>query len=402
MVPANNSRDVLELARRQLDFAAIASDAPSSKEILFKAQTMVPISPFKAWRRIAAAAGAGAVLAALLFVPWLPARSSASLVKLSFEQAVSHQQAYELISHFARELPRNVLLGAELSNPAEQQAADDGHLAIRLSSVSLSASHLSGIADELAASSDNPGLYQLLTGDINVTSWGSPVGKIGKLLNWRGGKTSKEAGDSLASSIFNHENVFAAGLAGQLTQLAHQLTRFGFITARQSTSTNYDFVINCWPADVGVSVLHYHDLMDSEQEAIRQRSAEFLETFNLRSEGLALIGEPKIWLPIVVNVYDRGGSYNPQLTSRLQSWIRQPEQLELASLDFDALDSVRQALERVIPNYDYRLDFVRTSGPSSNTARMYKVKVTVLGPRERTAEKMYIPAMQDDDAELEY
>lgn len=402
MVPADNSKDILELARSQLDFAAIASDAPSSKEILFKAQTMVPIAPFKAWRRIASATGAALILAALLLTPWLPARSTVSLLKLSFEQAVDQQQAYSLVSHFARELPRNVLLGAELSNPATQSGGGSGFLAIRLSSVNLSASQLRSIADGAVASSENPSLYQVLTGSIEVTKWSSPFTRIATLVSRQRGQDSTSSGDSTARSILEHENVFAAGLQGQLKQLDRQLTGFGFLKAKSRGTSSYDFVLDCWPADVGVSVQHYGDLMDNEQAAIRQRSAEFLETFNLRSHGLAQIGEPKLWLPIVVNVYDRGGRHNPQLTSRVQSWIDQPEPLELASLDFDALDYVRQALEQVVPERDYRLDFIRSSGPSSNTARMYKVKVTVLGMRERAAEKMYIPAMPDDDQELEY
>lgn len=401
MVPANNSKDFLEVARHQLDFAAIAAEAPSSKEILFKAQTMVPISPFKAWRRIAAATGGVLLAAVLLLAPWVPTHSSVSLIKLSFERAVDHQEAYGLISHFARELPKNVLLGAEMGSATGQPDVASGYLALRLSSVTLSSDQLRDVADKAAADSADAGSYQVLSGNLNITRWASPVSRIGKLVELKRGKAGAASKDALVRSILDHEGVYAAGLAGQLSQLDRQLTKFGFITGRQPAAS-YDFTIDCWPADVGVSVLHYGDLMDSEQEAIRRRSAEFLETFNLRSDGLALLNEPKLWLPIVVNVYDRGGRLNPQMTSRLQSWIEQPDQLELASLDFDALECVRQALDRVLPNYDYRLDFVRSNGPSSTTARMYKVKVTVLGPRRRGAEKLYIPAMQNDDAELEY
>jgi hypothetical protein len=401
MVPANNSKDILELARSQLDFAAIASDAPSTKEILFKAQTMVPISPFKAWRRIAAATGAVVLLAALLFAPWLPHNASVSLLKISFEQQVSHQDAYSLISHFAREIPRQVLLGAEMSDAKRAGGGGQGYLAIRLSSVSQSPEQLERIADSIAEDSDFAQAYQVLTGRIDFTSWSSPLSELSGLRSHERDAASPAANKELAHSILSHKEVFAKGLKGQLGQLDRRLTDFGFIGAKSGEADRYDFVLDCWPADVGVSVEHYQDLMDHEQSAIRQRSAEYLETFNLRNEGLARVVGPQLWLPIVVDVYERDASYNPQLTSRLQAWIEQPDALELASLDFDALECVRAALDHVIPENDYRLDYVRSSGPSSNTTRVYKVKVTVLGARERGPERMSIPAIQDNP-ELEY
>jgi len=401
MVAANNSKDVLELARSQLDFAAIASAAPSSKEILFKAQTMVPISPVKAWRRIAAATAAVLVFAGLLAAPWLPRNASVSLLKISFEQAVDHQDAYSLISHFAREIPKQVLLGAEMSESLRRGTGGSGYLAIRLSSVSLSPDQLQRVADRIAADSDYAQLYQVLTGRIDVTSWSSPLSKLSGLRNQQLGASGVTANKALARSILSHKDVFAKGLKGQLGQLGRRLTDFGFVGSKPADAARYDFVIDCWPADVGVSVEHYQDLMDHEQTAIRQRSEDYLETFNLRTEGLALVTGPQLWLPIVVDVYDRGASYNPQLTSRLQAWIEQPDALETASLDFDALDCVRKALENVIPDNDYRLDYIRNTGPSSNTTHMYKVKVTVLGSKEREPERMSLPAMQDDP-ELEY
>ena len=43
MTGNNYSRDPLDLARQELDFAALASSAPAVKDIMYKAQTMAPL-----------------------------------------------------------------------------------------------------------------------------------------------------------------------------------------------------------------------------------------------------------------------------------------------------------------------------------------------------------------------
>ena len=75
-------RDPLEAARAQLDFGAIARDAPSARDVLFKAQTIVPLAPPRPWWRAGAAAAAVVALAVLALAPWIPQSAALTAVTM--------------------------------------------------------------------------------------------------------------------------------------------------------------------------------------------------------------------------------------------------------------------------------------------------------------------------------
>ena len=276
-----------------------------------------------------------------------------------------------------------------------------GYLAIRLSSVRHSPDQLQSFANSAVRGSGYSDLYQVLTGQINVTNWLSPATQLARFVDGRRDRVGAKTTQALARSIMSHEAVFAQGLDGQLNQLGHHLLDLDFLANGPAENSQYNFIVDCWPAAVGINVQHYEDLMDQEQATIRQRAEDYLETINLRSQGLALISEPQLWLPIIVEACDADGRPNPQLTSRIQAWVSQPQPDEMASLDFDALDNVRDVLEKVAPQYEFRLDYMRNSGPTSNATRLYKIKVTITGSKERDLRDIAISNIKED-AELEY
>ena len=128
------SKDPLDLARGQMDFARMASDAPTSKQILFKAQTIIPAVPAKpVWQKAAPAAGA-ALAAGLLFVPVIPQGSSLERLDVNFEGSLTREHAQQMqeraFARSARADDRHEFSGFDTEVDATQDRNLDASLAV--------------------------------------------------------------------------------------------------------------------------------------------------------------------------------------------------------------------------------------------------------------------------------
>src|SRR4051794_5336432 len=88
--------DPLTRARTALDFEAFAAAAPPVKEILFKAQTMGPLPNVRQGWRPRPASFALAMCLLLLFAPWMPVRSSFTVMQIGFEKELPRSDADKL------------------------------------------------------------------------------------------------------------------------------------------------------------------------------------------------------------------------------------------------------------------------------------------------------------------
>ena len=146
--PTRPTVDPLDAARQQMNFEAIAEQAPASKDILFKAQTIIPISAPRPWDRLAKGTGILGVSALLLFAPIIPRSASVALVNVQFEQQqFSREDAQLLVYDVLRDLPGDVLLGAGF-NRAPGQSQDDttGKLQLNLVKFNTSKKQLTSLA----------------------------------------------------------------------------------------------------------------------------------------------------------------------------------------------------------------------------------------------------------------
>jgi hypothetical protein len=381
MAPVRSGSDPLELARQQLDFAAIAAGAPSSKEVLFKAQTMVPISAPRPWRQTATVIAVLALIIGLAVVPWLPQRSSLALLTVGFEQRFERPEAQEVVSHFVREMPGNVLSGVDY---------DDGRLSLRLSSFSRSSGELKEAVDGIVK--DYPGSagsYQVRAGQVDLTRFASPYAAIARLVI--GESYSQHAsglGGELAEEVLANVDVLAEGVARQFKRVGRELVSFEFIVpgAVDEQLERYSFTVDSWPCAAGVVVRQYEDLRVLEQEDLQERAETFLTAANLSNAVSGLTDVPQPWLPVLVEVRDGRRladetghpPRDPRLTQRLQAWIDQPTAAELRSIDFEPRECVEAALEHVLPAHECRLDQERV-GKSAADVPLYRVVVTVTG-----------------------
>ncbi|GEM_PF-2229481 len=401
MVSPTNSKDPLELARRQLDFSAVATGAPSVKEVLFKAQTMAPISPARPWQRITATATAAGLLCLLVLAPWLPQRSCLALLKVDFERQFDRPAAQELLSLFVREMPDAALLGADYG-ASGAAASSQGPLTMRVSSLSLGTAELERavrrVIDEQAPDAQP---CQVHSGQIRHTAWHSPLTRALSLIDGQAGRRGTSTADEQSRQVLANGEVLAEGLRGQLAQSGRRLEDFGFIGFGAGEAAGYDFVLDCWPAGVGISVENYQGLLDSEQSEVQQRALDFFTAANLCDSRLVLTSNPQPWLPLVVEVRDSLGRYDPRLTSRLQAWIEQPSAAERSSIDFDPQELIGAALRQAIPDYECLIEF--DSGPSIHAAGGYlpKAIVTVTGVKLHQYPPL-VPSKFTDHENVEY
>lgn len=402
MASPTGSKDPLELARRQLDFSAVATGAPGVKDILFKAQTMAPLSPARPWKRITATAAAVAAVFLLVLAPWLPQRSSLALLKVDFERQFERPAAQELLSLFVREMPDAALLGAGFASATGTAGGSAGLLTLRASSLSMGTAELERtVRRVLSEQAPEAQPCQIHSGQIRHIAWRSPLARVTALIEGRGGRAAESASGAVAHSVVAQEAVLAEGLRGQLAQSGHKLEDFGFVDGSAGAVAEYDFVLPCWPVRVGVSVENYQGLLDSEQVRIQRRAAEFFRAANLYDTQLVLASGPQPWLPLVVEVRDIDGQPDPWLTGRVQAWVVQPASSELNSIDFDPQELVSAAAKRALPDYECRIEFDQNPGASDRAGSLPAVRVTVTGLRMQQFPPI-VPSKFSEPADSEY
>jgi hypothetical protein len=350
-------RDPLDSARTQLDFAALAAGAPAVKDILFKAQTMAPFAPPRLWKKLLKGAGAVTAGLLLLFAPVLPSHLSYTLLRLEFERPLAPARAQEAIDAACRALPPEVLVGVEQRQSQGSQAVAP-RVVLRLSATGWSGSRLRRSAEAALAQVANEamplyypaeefkqgGRHSLVQA---VSGWLTP--DTGPHYRLRG-----EYGEQ-AERLLRIEPVLAAELAARLGVDGYQLSALKFVAAADSIPNGYDFVTPSWPLPVAVAVAGYASELDSEQQLVQTRTAEFLREFNLMPQ-LGPGADPLAqWPAVVVAVQDTEGRLNPQLSARVQAEISQPSRRQADDSVYRPRTAVEQALSRVLPWASYEL-----------------------------------------------
>lgn len=392
MVPKGNptyrNSDPLELARAQLDFAAMAAAAPSVREVLFKAQTMVPLSPTKPWWKAATVAGAAVLLAAALALPWIPVNATLALASLQFDRQYTRAEAQQLVDIVVRGLPQQALAGAQFGAAGDSER---GPLTVTLTSLADSEAGLRqamealdfGAAIELAQGAT------LSTAAIKARRWHSPLSLAFSALRPSAYELKMaQPGREIALGVLNNQQLYAQALAAELAAVepSASLQACEFISERGPVlERRYSFEVPAWPAPLGITLSNFAQLGAQQQAALRWQVEDFARRMNLSWGSLVLAETPQSWLPVLVDVHNQHDVSDRVLTERVQAWISQPDERELYNPEFSLNALIGNALERVLPGMDYRVDYIRDGDARPNGMRPYfYATVTVVGPRQRT------------------
>jgi len=399
-------RDPLAAARAQLDFAAIARDAPSVRDIIFKSQTIVPLAPAKPWWRIGTTAAALLLLALLAAVPWIPRHAALSVLQLSFEQQFTPGQAQDVALGMLKSLPSWVLLDAQYD--------DNGGAQLQLNASALCPEpELYGVVEQALGEQSGLAAYPLVKTVLAEASrqWRSPLA-VGR--EWLAGdgntQSAQSGGQALVDQVLAAEALYTQGLRARLAVEYFELRRFDFLPSGAVREVPYDFYLDCWPARAGILLNGYPSLTRVEQETARRISREYLATVNLLNATVLLSTEPTSWLPIVVQVYrpglvaDGGVGLDTKLSERLQAHLTQPTADELGDVKLREVveQRVSKAMQDCLPGWEYRADYqVRRTPGSGDRNPRYLVALTLTG---RTPNSLSRPAPDglDDDDSLEY
>jgi hypothetical protein len=386
MANETGKRDPLELARSQLDFAAIAAAAPASRDVLFKAQTMVPVAKTSPMGRTGKLMLGIAVALLLLLAPWLPVKSTLATARLTFDTQLTRPEAQEVINHYVRHLPPQVSLNRSFTTAPSAGDLSPGQLALSLGSVELSARELEAVTTQVPDSgipgTDNS---SLISGEVSATRWLSPVDIVNRKLAQSANRREAESGYGYnpTPAITANADAVKKGIDDQLQMLGARLEDFALLDPdNHSQFALYDFVISAEHTAFAVSVENYDLFSTGEQVALRERVADFLLDSGLVTGSLLLADGPREWLPLVVEVYtDDSSEADAELTRQLQAWLDQPGAVELGSPLFDPTVRVEETVERVIPGYNWAIDYAPVSNLQAGY-RLFRIRVTLLGPRE--------------------
>ena len=404
-----NLRDPLELARRQLDFAAMASAAPSVREVLFKAQTMVPLNPARPWQRTAATAGAVLLIAAAVFAPWIPARQQFAVLAMQFDHRMAQNEAQQAINAVVRLLPEDTLASAEFKTKGPETAGvgeAEGLLTVQLASPRRSRAELEklGRAVNWAASDAAPGAASFSGEQYSYTDWASPLKRVQALLGAkRAEQTSKYApGRKLALEILDRQVVFDKALAARYAggSPPAELTGFAFLSPlERKNAPDYDFMLPTWPAAAALSVHGYKVESESRQADIRAQAEDLLRDASLLDASTQLSSEPVAWMPVIVTALDSAGRPDRVLTSKLQAWIGCPGDGELLSPDFDLEALISHALAQVLPDAKCTVSYERCGRALPNGMRPYYSAVVTVSQRRGSLRDIAEPGEAGDSPE---
>lgn len=395
MAPQIPSNDPLAAARQHLDFEALAKGAPSSKTILFKAQTIVPMVPHKPWERIGKAGAGLAVALVLLFVPLIPTTTRLAMVKVQFENTFTRDKAQEVAYDMARNLPAQMLASAEFAE-APGQAADQhtGRLTLRLASLRLSpeelaeASHdsLDGVADAQPFITPTTAAQQ--------RTWQSIPQAIATRLRKEDNKVSNfPPANTLANEIIGDSRMFGSALAAHLAKSGQHLVSFAFVDDGANALQPADsFLVPAWPRWMSVGVADYDALPRLQQQEIRTDAASFLGGMLLTSSGIVLADRPGQQLPVLLTVADRNGNADPVATRMVQAEFGSllAEKPPVGKFETESL--VNTALKSVLDGLDYKVDYRQYSvfepGQAEDT---YLATITINGKRRTGLKELSMP-----------
>jgi len=384
MTPKFDGRDPLAAARQQLDFEAMAKDAPSAKTILFKAQTIVPMVPARPWERFGKAGAVLAVALILVFAPLIPTTAQLALVRVQFENTFSRNEAQQLVFDAAANLPPQLLAAADFAEPPGQSDdAASGRLTLRLASLRLDPDELAEAALDSLEGAGGARPFVTPASGATRRSWQSiPNALASRLTRTDHGISHFPASNSLANDIINNSAMIEAALADHLAQSGFE---------RDS------FVLPAWPRWARIGVTGYAGVPQLQQQEIRAKAAEFLDGLLLGSQDVLLSDTPGPELPVVLTVADRKGSADPVATRLVQaefgSLVREHPPLG----KFETEELVDRAVAGVLEDLDYRISYKQFSlfEPGHGT-ETFVATITINGKSRRVLKEFTMPEGQQE------
>lgn len=377
-----NRLDALDWARQQLDFEAVSKAGPNAREVLFKAQTMVPLIRPKASPRTSAVAASAVFLALLLFCPWLPERARLTTVYMVLDQQTA-RQAQELVAGTVRRLPEGILLGTKFVAHSGAEQASQGSLQLAFTAMSTSGPELQGTVRQALPSRLDASFQQAQ--ELASMHWVSPVTLGGNYLAQLGdgNQAARYPGQQLAADLALHQDLLRDNMARYLSKSGYELTVLSFTDAPATAGTGaFDMVLPAWPIPVGLSVAGFSAMGIKEQDSVHRRAAEFIDRINLAARPASVVDTPQPWLPVLVSVSLPDGRSDRYLTDRLQARIVQPDPKDLLLYRFDVVKVVEDAINLAMPGEDCRIDYETSRGEAYGMrGDLYKVAVKLTGKR---------------------
>ncbi len=381
----NFTKDPLDLARSQMDFARMAADAPSSKEILFKAQTIIPSTPSKpAWQKGAPLAGA-ALAAGLLFTPMLPDDSSLDRLSVNFEGSMQRSEAQQLEFDIRNALPADILMGREFSAAGSESAG-------RLTLVFTAAgeprleSMVTRVVDSTGG--DRSPLYGKTVNEARVSSRDSIVRRVTAMFAADSSQIDYIDPDNhTASELLRRPELILAGLNGVLQHEGYAARSVEFIDRQPQVADKADYRVielAAWPRPMRV-VIDTVDLASFEHEALRQSCVEWLDSVNLGTDLHGLVRHPGELLPIMVQVKGLDGIYDRAMTQKLQAMIIQPTKPEFTDTStWDVQAAVKPPLVELMGERVCRVSYEQVDDPAYNRdVNFFWVEVTMTDSFEK-------------------
>ncbi|MCB1218864.1 hypothetical protein KDL44_15895 [bacterium] len=320
----NISRDPLDLARSQMDFARMADDAPSVKEVLFKAQTIIPVAPAKPlWQKAAPVAG-GVLAAGLLFVPVLPESASLDRVNVNFEQSLSAADAQAVQFAIRNDLPSEILMGSSFSGGSDAPG---------LLSLSFSAAGeprlLARVGESVEAHAAQHG--PLMGQRINEARSGSRDSIVNRALSLLSSEEDEisyiDPSNHTARELLDNPELLRLGLERVTSQLGYSVATVSWLDREALPADEADYRVielDCWPRPLRVEI-DAVDLASFEHADLRTACNAWLTQMNLGPAPHGLASRPGELLPVMVEVRDPDGRLDRALTDRLQALIVQPD-----------------------------------------------------------------------------
>jgi hypothetical protein len=375
--------DVMELARAQLDFSALNAGAPGVKDVLFKAQTIVPLAAHPPLTRFAKPAAAALACCALLLLPWVPRPTVLSIAGVEFDARFTREQAQQVIDTAVSGLAQDqrALLGAEFVPRDDNR----GQLTVRAASFTL---HGADLQQELSTALTGgatapPPFYAVPATEYVYTVHRSPVQLALDALHAgeAGAVPAYYPAAQLAEQALAGAPVYRRSLTAYLQRRGYDLSGFAFAGNGALLPPGCQFTVDAWPEPVAVGVRGYFHLTAYQKQELSSHVQDWLGQMNLGGPGL-LLAEPTAERPLVCEVRDRQNRLDPLLSARLNAAVAQHPPQDLG--DFSAIDdSVSRAAEEVLPGLERRVDYERVSG--NQPPWRYKVHITLQGRLERDA-----------------
>ena len=385
MTGNNYSRDPLDLARQELDFAALASSAPAVKDIMYKAQTMAPLPSSQRLDKAAGAGIAALALAALVFLPWVPQKSVINVLSVQFEQTMRPDEAQSAVGRIVQALPDDMLLGAQYTALAPGSDSGDetrGMLSLSVSGFNESARELErGIGRVISAElTDTAPPLISAAPPYRASKQVSPYRMVASKFTPQDEAEAVRPGAELAARVVASEGALGDGLEQALSGSYFMVEDLHFLTPDADVPAKLDhFAVPTWPYPLSISVGGYRNFTASEQADVQARAREFLRTVNLVDRGLAL-WDNEARPAVVVQVYGIDGELDMYATERLQAWTRQPRDGGSGLADLDVQASVADGIAEVLGEYVCRVEYERLR--SNDNKVQYDVRVAITGLRE--------------------